>query len=262
VKPRPPEPQPVKTRDDVRVVANRCPYCRDDVAIDGEDWVGCHTCLARHHAPCWSELGRCGACGEERFLESQAPATTTPPAAHAAPPETVTVTLPRTAPLVAQILAGLVVVVTLALFVQWLLTYQGSGGNGPWSPAQQAVNDIGLDSNAGPHGGVAFDPLWTWEGNEQAAPVIWEIATRDGSGPGLVPGLDRLISINGDPVLGEQQERAFRRLTSSRVVVIRHLRPTDDGGYRELETVYRRYEGYPLEHVETKVVAELSGRSE
>lgn len=49
---------------DVRVDRSptRCPYCHADVAPDPTEWVACAGCLARHHAGCWGEAGRCGTC--------------------------------------------------------------------------------------------------------------------------------------------------------------------------------------------------------
>ena len=40
----------------------RCPFCHAAVAPEGSDWVACRACLARHHASCWRESGRCGTC--------------------------------------------------------------------------------------------------------------------------------------------------------------------------------------------------------
>ena len=46
---------------------SRCPYCHDDCASDAEV-VACRACVAKHHAECWEEMSRCGACGEARAL--------------------------------------------------------------------------------------------------------------------------------------------------------------------------------------------------
>lgn len=75
---QPIEPTPVPDRDDVHVVANRCPFCRDDVSVDDDATLVCQRCLARHHTPCWSEDkrggGRCSACGAtERLAPVKAP---------------------------------------------------------------------------------------------------------------------------------------------------------------------------------------------
>jgi hypothetical protein len=61
-------PPGLAQRDDVRLLANRCPFCRDDVSQDSELSVACQACLTRHHAPCWQEAGRCSSCGDERVL--------------------------------------------------------------------------------------------------------------------------------------------------------------------------------------------------
>lgn len=65
-KPRPEPPREVSPRDDVRVVGSpvRCPFCHEDVAVEGE-WSACSRCLARHHQPCWTEGGRCASCGHD-----------------------------------------------------------------------------------------------------------------------------------------------------------------------------------------------------
>lgn len=60
----------VAPRDDVHVARSplRCPFCHEGVATEEPDWVACAGCLARHHAPCWREGARCGACGHETAL--------------------------------------------------------------------------------------------------------------------------------------------------------------------------------------------------
>jgi len=50
----------------------RCPYCHDPCG-PAEAQVVCQACLARHHAACWDELARCGACGGARGLGEVAP---------------------------------------------------------------------------------------------------------------------------------------------------------------------------------------------
>jgi hypothetical protein len=45
---------------------SRCPYCHDKA--EAEDRVACASCLAVHHADCWSESGRCAACAGEQAL--------------------------------------------------------------------------------------------------------------------------------------------------------------------------------------------------
>lgn len=49
-----------------RQAPNRCPFCHEGCEVD--DAVVCQDCLARHHAGCWSESGRCAACSSERSL--------------------------------------------------------------------------------------------------------------------------------------------------------------------------------------------------
>ncbi|MDF1662358.1 MAG: hypothetical protein P1V97_11340 [Planctomycetota bacterium] len=77
----PPEGQNPE-RDDVHLSANRCPYCHENVEISALDWVSCRSCQARHHKDCWSELGCCGSCKEERYLsdasETSRPQVTVP----------------------------------------------------------------------------------------------------------------------------------------------------------------------------------------
>lgn len=65
---QPPRPIAGAERDDVRVAANRCPYCHDSVSREGDAWVSCRECLTRHHTACWDEAEACSSCGEVRFL--------------------------------------------------------------------------------------------------------------------------------------------------------------------------------------------------
>jgi hypothetical protein len=46
---------------------SRCPYCHGPCE-DSEEVVACRACVARHHAECWRQLGRCSSCGATRFL--------------------------------------------------------------------------------------------------------------------------------------------------------------------------------------------------
>lgn len=55
----------------------RCPYCHQGVA-PREPKVACDGCMGWHHRGCWSEHGRCAACGGEAALE---PPERSPPAA-------------------------------------------------------------------------------------------------------------------------------------------------------------------------------------
>lgn len=54
-------------REDVRVEANRCPFCRDQV--EAEESVVCQDCLTRHHRPCWEEGSGCSSCRGINLLE-------------------------------------------------------------------------------------------------------------------------------------------------------------------------------------------------
>jgi membrane-associated protease RseP (regulator of RpoE activity) len=60
---------PLAFAEGVRVNANRCPFCHDDVVRDADtENVVCGGCLARHHSACWEESGSCSACGASRPL--------------------------------------------------------------------------------------------------------------------------------------------------------------------------------------------------
>lgn len=67
-----PRPTPPEVKDDLRVVAHRCPFCHEPVRPDAEAWVACAQCLGRQHAACWDEAARCAACGHDRRLEAAA----------------------------------------------------------------------------------------------------------------------------------------------------------------------------------------------
>ena len=58
-------------RDDVRVATNRCPFCHESVEKEGDAWVACRSCQARHHRGCWDEAENCSSCGsnERSVLE-------------------------------------------------------------------------------------------------------------------------------------------------------------------------------------------------
>ena len=60
----------MRERPDVHVAESRvrCPYCHDSIGDEVEDWVACEGCLARHHAQCWRESGRCASCSKRRVL--------------------------------------------------------------------------------------------------------------------------------------------------------------------------------------------------
>ena len=68
IKPTLPAPALPAERSDVRVAANRCPFCHEDVQLETSEWVACRSCQARHHRDCWSEAGACGSCGTDVFL--------------------------------------------------------------------------------------------------------------------------------------------------------------------------------------------------
>ena len=53
----------------------RCPFCHEDVRREApQAWVACAGCMARHHAACWDEAGRCSACGVGERLAPERPA--------------------------------------------------------------------------------------------------------------------------------------------------------------------------------------------
>ncbi len=43
-----------------------CPYCRDDVGLDGDDVMACAGCNTVHHAECYAEAGGCTIFGCDR----------------------------------------------------------------------------------------------------------------------------------------------------------------------------------------------------
>ena len=43
-----------------------CPYCRDDVSLEGEDVMACEGCDTVHHEECYAEAGGCTLYGCER----------------------------------------------------------------------------------------------------------------------------------------------------------------------------------------------------
>jgi hypothetical protein len=44
----------------------RCPYCRDDVGLDGDDIMACGGCDTVHHSACYDEAGGCTIFGCDR----------------------------------------------------------------------------------------------------------------------------------------------------------------------------------------------------
>ncbi len=53
-------------REQLRLSAERCPYCHEAVERSDQDKVACNACMAWHHAGCWNEHGACAACGADR----------------------------------------------------------------------------------------------------------------------------------------------------------------------------------------------------
>lgn len=71
--PRPLEVQPperLELRPAPPRPATRCPWCHDDVVVHEFRWVACATCLARHHAGCWSDGQACASCGAPQFVRA------------------------------------------------------------------------------------------------------------------------------------------------------------------------------------------------
>jgi hypothetical protein len=50
-----------RERPRVELTHTHCPYCKDSVRPD-EDKEACHSCMAWHHAECWTTHGGCSAC--------------------------------------------------------------------------------------------------------------------------------------------------------------------------------------------------------
>jgi hypothetical protein len=69
---------PEELRSDVKVSSSavRCPYCHESVRPEPDAWVVCASCLARHHASCWRELGSCATCRAARSLPGSKPRRT------------------------------------------------------------------------------------------------------------------------------------------------------------------------------------------
>jgi hypothetical protein len=51
----------------------RCPFCHDRIEADGEPWVACSACLARHHPECWTEASSCASCRSASALVAAPP---------------------------------------------------------------------------------------------------------------------------------------------------------------------------------------------
>ncbi len=56
-----------------RAQPGRCAYCKD--AVELSQRAACAACLAVHHEGCWSEHGRCAACGVEEVLRRATPSS-------------------------------------------------------------------------------------------------------------------------------------------------------------------------------------------
>lgn len=99
------EPAAPVERPDVKVAAGvlRCPFCHDEVRTVGADWVACRSCLARHHAACWTESKKCATCGHEQSIAAGPPAT-----------QVLTGRARGGAPVVALVLGGVVAFVVAA----------------------------------------------------------------------------------------------------------------------------------------------------
>ncbi|MEZ6189231.1 MAG: RING finger protein [Planctomycetota bacterium] len=70
LKPEGPRPDAPRVRDDLPVVARRCPFCHE--AAQAGDVVACAQCDARLHAACWDEHGACPSCGgQERMVRER-----------------------------------------------------------------------------------------------------------------------------------------------------------------------------------------------
>src|SRR5690606_19439107 len=50
---------------DLEVEHARCPFCHEPVRASDPAKAGCSACTAWQHTACWSEHGRCAACGAE-----------------------------------------------------------------------------------------------------------------------------------------------------------------------------------------------------
>ena len=55
----------------IKSTARRCPYCHDQVGMDGDKAV-CNDCLAVTHIECWEEIGSCPSCRRPNRLVSDA----------------------------------------------------------------------------------------------------------------------------------------------------------------------------------------------
>ncbi len=65
---------------DLAVEHVRCPFCHEPVRASDPAKAGCSACTAWQHTACWSEHGRCAACGAEAAWPSLAKAAAQPAA--------------------------------------------------------------------------------------------------------------------------------------------------------------------------------------
>ena len=66
--PKESDPRGSALRARVESCTARCPYCHDEIALQGEAWLCCALCLARHHRECWREHGLCASCDNPQAL--------------------------------------------------------------------------------------------------------------------------------------------------------------------------------------------------
>ncbi|MCA8924113.1 MAG: hypothetical protein KDD82_20045 [Planctomycetes bacterium] len=74
-----------------RIQPLRCPFCHEAVDLEGDRWLACAACLARHHTDCWDDHGACSTCSATQVLEPTErggvrPAVQTGPWPEVAPP--------------------------------------------------------------------------------------------------------------------------------------------------------------------------------
>jgi hypothetical protein len=195
-----PAPPPIQNteRDDVHVGTNRCPFCHDDIQVEGQDWVSCRSCQARHHQACWKESGACGSCGEARFLadavldrEAAAVDTNQPRR--------------RVAVAVALTLASVFIVLVLGLFMS-------TGVAPPRAVPAPRVSELAVDSGARERALA-----------ERLAKVIADV-----DGPGRQQAIDRLHDLSPEaarvaiPALSQAFLSGGRTYTGSKAFVVLH----------------------------------------
>lgn len=148
-------------RDDVHLSANRCPYCHENVQISALDWVACRSCQARHHKDCWSELGCCGSCKEERYL-SDASETSQPQVQSPVTADTSTAPIIDTNMKQRRLAKGMAIMFALAVAIAIALSVSGEVPIGGveigllsfmtvmiWSYAKSGVDPMGFGQPIG-----------------------------------------------------------------------------------------------------------------